>query len=509
MRELNINSERWPMVKGTLCAGLYPNLLRVDRLKGEAIQPKGSKIRFHSSSILYHPPSTSEANNNNAGSGGSIDNAHQRTIAALPTDWLLYERVGKSSRRHSTIKCCTAVSAVTVALFAGKTRQLEIREPTTGSEHGVASFGSAAASNPLTSMPFGPMEAKHESPVSSSSNHGWKLSIDDSVAFSMDYSDLFLLRCLRVKFHALVMRRMRQPSKNWTTLDQNVLTSVERLLCNEEDSTGLLQPTGIGQRPRQMQMEFSPRSQQMLFPAAVRANAAPQPYNVGFAPTRPGDFMASSLQQPPPQSFPPSMSIFNGHAIAPPNFTTGPPVERKSSSSGMAFDLGGGGDARPPFLPSSKMHFLPERQPATSSRNNVFHSQQSVGSRPPFASLQSTSSKYAIMSQASAKEHLKFHHHSKSLGGNGGSGGLLGGNGGHGTNGGHGANGSHGGNDSHSVIGGYGVNGASGGHGVNGGHSIGRSSSFEGAAGQKESPVAFFVVKPRSSEVFDYAVAKG
>ena len=31
IRDLNTNSENWAVVKAALCAGMYPNLIRVDR----------------------------------------------------------------------------------------------------------------------------------------------------------------------------------------------------------------------------------------------------------------------------------------------------------------------------------------------------------------------------------------------------------------------------------------------------------------------------------------------
>ena len=31
IRDLNTNSENWAVVKAALCAGLYPNVIRVDR----------------------------------------------------------------------------------------------------------------------------------------------------------------------------------------------------------------------------------------------------------------------------------------------------------------------------------------------------------------------------------------------------------------------------------------------------------------------------------------------
>jgi ATP-dependent RNA helicase YTHDC2 len=35
IRDLNSNSENWAVVKAALCAGLYPNILRVDRERGQ------------------------------------------------------------------------------------------------------------------------------------------------------------------------------------------------------------------------------------------------------------------------------------------------------------------------------------------------------------------------------------------------------------------------------------------------------------------------------------------
>ena len=478
MRDLNVNSERWPMVKGALCAGLYPNLLRVDRSSGEAIQPREGKIRFHSSSILYHPPASTDGN------GNTIDNAHQRTVTALPTDWLLYERVGKSSRRHATIKCCTAVSAITVGLFAGNTRQLslQVSEQVLGTPAGHA----AGSSTSSMMMPFEVVKDAEMGPCS----HGFKLKIDDWISFSMDYDDLYLLHCLRVKFHALVMRRMRQPGKGWTTLDQNVLTSVERLLCNEEDSTGLMQPSGIGQRPRQMQMDFvSPRCQQRLLPpvASVQQNG----------PFGSRQDLAPAHQPPPPtpqqHSFH-SLPIFNGQALIPPNLSVAPPVDSKPSMSGsgpsLAYDFGGAGDA-PPFYPhatlsrSSSVMDVSSRHGSSSifaSGATASHLSSMVSSRPPPSSaskfmMMAHSSSSSTVASSSSRDHLKLSTHSKSFGGH------------------------HGGSSGHHQ---YNYHHLQGGN-----HGLSRHASFEGLNQSKEATVAFFVVKPRSSEVYDYAVAKG
>ena len=57
---------------------------------------------------------------------------------------------------------------------------------------------------------------------------------------------------LRLKWHSLFLRRMRSPSKPWSQVDENVIRAVIGVLTNEEQSLGLQQPAGIGQRPRPM-----------------------------------------------------------------------------------------------------------------------------------------------------------------------------------------------------------------------------------------------------------------
>ena len=37
IRDLNTNSENWAVVKSALCAGMYPNIIRVDRQKSQLL----------------------------------------------------------------------------------------------------------------------------------------------------------------------------------------------------------------------------------------------------------------------------------------------------------------------------------------------------------------------------------------------------------------------------------------------------------------------------------------
>ncbi|NXR39668.1 YTDC2 helicase, partial [Zosterops hypoxanthus] len=59
----------------------------------------------------------------------------------------------------------------------------------------------------------------------------------------------------RQKWHSLFLRRMRAPSKSWSQVDEATVRAVVAVLTAEEQSAGLQQPSGIGQRPRPVPSE--------------------------------------------------------------------------------------------------------------------------------------------------------------------------------------------------------------------------------------------------------------
>lgn len=67
-----------------------------------------------------------------------------------------------------------------------------------------------------------------------------------------------LLLQLRHKWHSLFLRRMRAPSKPWSQVDEATIRAIIAVLSTEEQSAGLQQPSGIGQRPRPMSSEELP-----------------------------------------------------------------------------------------------------------------------------------------------------------------------------------------------------------------------------------------------------------
>ncbi|XP_019466113.1 3'-5' RNA helicase YTHDC2 isoform X2 [Meleagris gallopavo] len=111
IRDVNANSENWAVVKAALVAGMYPNLMHVDRKNLVLTGPKEKKVRFHPTSVLSQPqykkipPSNGQA----------------AAVQALPTDWLIYDEMTRA-HRIANIRCCSVVTPVTVALFSGPAR---------------------------------------------------------------------------------------------------------------------------------------------------------------------------------------------------------------------------------------------------------------------------------------------------------------------------------------------------------------------------------------------------
>ncbi|XP_064474712.1 3'-5' RNA helicase YTHDC2-like isoform X2 [Ornithodoros turicata] len=230
IRDLNANSDNWAVIKAALCAGSYPNLLRVDRERQQLIAQRACKVRFHTRSTLSHTP--------NSAHGGNVA-SRAATVAALPSDWLIYgemTRVGPAAYAH----VCTLVSPLTVALFAGPLRlPLDALHET---QHGRLD-GLAEESD---------SEEEEELDIQKSI-----LKLDDWVSFKVEPESGRLALQLRQKLQALFLRRMHAPAKPWSQVDEAVVRSVVGVLTAEEQSQGIPQPPlGIGQRPRPMAPDF-------------------------------------------------------------------------------------------------------------------------------------------------------------------------------------------------------------------------------------------------------------
>ncbi|XP_018417993.1 PREDICTED: probable ATP-dependent RNA helicase YTHDC2 [Nanorana parkeri] len=237
IRDVNTNSENWAVVKAALVAGMYPNLIHVDREKMMFTGPKEKRVRLHPNSVLSQPQYKKIP----------PENGQAAAIQTLPTDWLIYDEMTRA-HRIANIRCCTAVTPVTVAIFSGPARlpSNALQESTyhgkTFSVNGVPNDSSDSE-----------MEDRATALLTS-------LKLDEWLQFKLDSEAAGLLLHLRQKWHSLFLRRMRAPSKPWTQTDEATIRTVISVLSTEEQSAGLHQPSGIGQRPRPISSEELPVS---------------------------------------------------------------------------------------------------------------------------------------------------------------------------------------------------------------------------------------------------------
>ncbi|XP_061379470.1 3'-5' RNA helicase YTHDC2-like [Danaus plexippus] len=221
IKDVNLNSEKWHVVKAVLVSGLYPSIARVDRDTSTLRTSKEVKVAFHPSSTLHR--------------GGGVSGS-QKSVQSLPTDWVVFEEISRVGR-FCFIRCNTLVTPLTVALFGGPLR--------------VSTAALSQRANPpgLSSDSDSEVEESNSSPDTAI------LTLDDWMAFTADASDAISVYYLRQKLCALVIRRMSNPAKPMTPLDEQILNAVVHVLGAEEKNIGLNQPTGIGQRPKPLTLD--------------------------------------------------------------------------------------------------------------------------------------------------------------------------------------------------------------------------------------------------------------
>ncbi|KAM7023910.1 3'-5' RNA helicase YTHDC2-like [Acridotheres tristis] len=230
IRDVNTNSENWAVIKAALVAGMYPNVVHVDREGLVLTEPKEKKVRFHPTSVLGQSQYKKIA----------PANGHAAAIQALPTDWLIYDEM---TRAHKTanIRCCSVVTPVTVALFCGPARL------PSNALQASSSFRGGGTSNDSSDSE---MEDKTIANLA-------LLKLDEWLHLRLDPEAAGMLLQLRQKWHSLFLRRMRAP-KPWSRVDETTVKAITAVLSAEEQSAGLQQPSGIGQRPRPLTCEVLP-----------------------------------------------------------------------------------------------------------------------------------------------------------------------------------------------------------------------------------------------------------
>ncbi|XP_009992034.1 PREDICTED: YTH domain-containing protein 2-like, partial [Chaetura pelagica] len=231
IRDVNTNSENWAVVKAALVAGMYPNLVHVDRENLVLTGPKEKKVRFHPTSVLSQPQYKKIP----------PANGQAAAIQALLTDWLIYDEMTRA-HRIANIRCCTVVTPVTVSLFCGPARlpSNALQEPSSFGGYGLSNDNSDSEMEDTTAANLA------------------LLKLDDWLHLKLDPEAAGLLLQLRQKWHSLFLRRMRAPYKQWSQVDETTVRAIVAVLSAEEQSAGLQQPSGIGQRPRPMASEELP-----------------------------------------------------------------------------------------------------------------------------------------------------------------------------------------------------------------------------------------------------------
>jgi hypothetical protein len=73
---------------------------------------KEFRVMFHHLSTLHECSKSPRT---------SVASSHSAVVEALPSDWLVYEEISRSGR-FCHARCCSVVSPITVALFAGPAR---------------------------------------------------------------------------------------------------------------------------------------------------------------------------------------------------------------------------------------------------------------------------------------------------------------------------------------------------------------------------------------------------
>ncbi|XP_075885504.1 3'-5' RNA helicase YTHDC2 isoform X2 [Nelusetta ayraudi] len=217
IRDVNVNSDRWSVVKAALVAGMYPHVINVHQGATPLSSHRARKISFHPTSVLSRWQSKQEC------SGSSVGQV-------LPTDWLVYGEMVQQGEQEVQLCCCSMVTPITVALFSGGARL------TTFSQQGAAE--------------------RNKSAVQRSSDS----EDDDLACLTIDHWHVFhlhrqaarLLFVLRHKWLQLFFKRMSSPSKLSSPQDEAVVDCLLSVLEAEELAAGLQQPAGVGQRPRLM-----------------------------------------------------------------------------------------------------------------------------------------------------------------------------------------------------------------------------------------------------------------
>lgn len=259
---LNTNSEMWSVIKACLCAGLYPNVARIDRSRKSMYSDIDRKLVFHMSSIL--------SNKNDR----SMD-----FVKHLPADWCVFEEKNRVGRT-SMIRCNTLINSFSLSLSAGASLNSEI----------LPSYGDWSDEE----------ENVEDSQL--------MFKIDNLVTFITEKESGEMMLNLRERFDEFILRFLSSRNFKYEKDDELLVSTIACLIGIEDKKSGFLN-MNLTNDPTPMSVNNQSRYQQNGF-AKNQQSRGPRPNNFNNFPAGPSrnQQQQNSYQQrqQPPRYQPPN-----------------------------------------------------------------------------------------------------------------------------------------------------------------------------------------------------------
>jgi len=206
--ELNSNAANVNVIKAALVAGLYPNLIRIDRANKSLITDKELKTIIHKSSVVAPQAFQNESFND--------------LLANSPFTWLAFD----GTTLNGTLSClrsCSLVPSIAVALFAG---QIKVNEKLFD---GLETYLSIADKNENLDDVLAKIKSNIESKGFTN-----VYKVDSTFSFNSNPMVSSLLLNIKIKWNHLLLRKIKEPLSEWSLDENKVLQTVVQLLNSEE-----------------------------------------------------------------------------------------------------------------------------------------------------------------------------------------------------------------------------------------------------------------------------------
>lgn len=212
----------------------YSHIARYDKEFKPLRTSLGSKVRLHPSSLILNSIATDRAHGRSTAAINS-----RKALHDLTTDWFIFDEMTRAGRL-AMIRRVTAVSPITVALFAGTTRL----DP----EMALGSDGTGRYCNKY--LDESSDSEVEEDNADKEGSKGTILKRYDCTLFRTDKTSAHLVLQLRQKWSSLFLRRLHSAGKPMLQVDDSIVQTLWNIISTEEQAVGLIQPVGIGQRPK-------------------------------------------------------------------------------------------------------------------------------------------------------------------------------------------------------------------------------------------------------------------